>query len=238
MPVKRSSTRGAKSRPPARAHPVGSAIGTLALLALGLVTFLFGKRSIATEYFEYANRYGSQITIGSLGFDDPEGFRILQGPDAIYWGIGFCAFGVMFGLWGCGIALSNFSPKKQPQEPSALGRCNTWLSFIALLIAILCLFPPWRLGSVFFYAVSALLIGSIVYSVRRNRPALPKQVVPGLIVAAILASNIQLTSVSVGIVLAMVGMLFVGIHVLLLAPHLMKLKPGEKEPVPSGSFDD
>jgi hypothetical protein len=143
----------------------------------------------------------------------------------------------MFALWGCGIGLSVFTPKKQPPEPSALGRRNTWLSLVSLLIAILCLFPPWRLGSLFFHAVSLLLIGTIVYSVRGNRPSLPKQVVPGLIVAAILASNIHLASVSAGILLAMVAMFFVGIHVLILAPHLMKLKPGEKEVEASGSFD-
>jgi hypothetical protein len=237
MATKRNSFH--RTKPQKRgSHPIFAAIGTLVLWTLGMETLLFGVRTAAAEYFEYPNRDGASITIGSLGFDDPEGFRILEGSEAIYWGIAFCALGVMFGLWGFGVALSFFVPKKNgASEVSPFGRINTWLSFISLLVAILCLFPPWRLGSVLFYAVSALLIGAIVYSIRGNRPSLPKQVIPGLIVAAVLASNIHLTSLSVGIVLAMVAMFFVGIHVLILAPHLMKLKPGGKAPEPSGTFD-
>ncbi len=224
---------------PRRSHPAVTAVFAAVLLALGTLTFRFGLAAIVHGYFEYPNRRGSNITIGSLGFDDPASdFRILPGPEAMYWGLAFCALGVMFGLWGLGMLLATFSRKKQPPEPSALGRLNTWLSFVALLVAILCLFPPWRLGSALFYGASVLLIGSVVYSVRSNRPSLPKKVVPGLIVVAILASNFQLTSLSAGIALATFASLFIGVHVLLLAPHLMKRRPDEKEPEPSLSFDD
>lgn len=240
MPVKSSSSHSRKPRLPERSsHPVAAAIGALVLLALGAVTFSFGKAAIVHGYFEYANRRDSNITIGSLGFDDASsGFRILQGQEAIHWGIAFCALGAMFGLWGFGLVLATFAAKKQPVKPNALGRFNTWLSFVFLLLAILCLYPPWRLGSALFYGVSVLLIGTFVYSVKENRPSWPKKLIPGLIVVAIFAGNFHLTSLGVGIALAMVAMLFVGIHVLMLAPRLMKLRPGEKEPEPSGSFDD
>src|SRR3954471_22332831 len=113
MPEKRPSAHLKNPRSgPRTSHPIAAAFGTLALLAFGIMTILFGKRAIVSEYFEYPNQLGPNLTIGSLGFNDDSGeFRILEGPEAIYWGIAFCALGVMFALWGCGIGLSIFTPK-------------------------------------------------------------------------------------------------------------------------------
>src|SRR4051794_9086595 len=107
-PSRKPQNRGANS--------IFAVIGTLLLWGLGMETLLFGVHTAAAEYFEYLNRYGAHITIGSLGFDDPEGFRILEGPEAIYFGIAFCALGVMFGLWGFGMGLSIFAPKKSSES--------------------------------------------------------------------------------------------------------------------------
>lgn len=239
MPVKRYEYPSQSPRPATgHSNPVVGAIFTAVLLAMGAVSFLFGRKAIVSEYFQYPNWHDSNITIGSLGVDDrAEGVRVLDGPDAIYWGIAFCALGVMLALWGCGVAIASLLPKKASAELSTLGRGNAWLSFTALLVTILCLFPPWRLGSLPFYAASILAVGAFAVPARGKLANLPGKVFIGLMIAAIVASNIGLPFISVAIVFATIAMLFLGIHVLILAPQLMKRRPGEKERRPT-SFDD
>lgn len=225
MPKRKHRNNGERAAPQ-KTNPIAGAIFSFVLLAIGAAVFLFGKRAIVAEYYEYPSRRA--LSIGSLGFYDKEGFRILEGPEAIYWGIAFCALGVMFGLWGCGIAFASLAGKNASTEPSAFGRANTWLSFIVLLVAILCLFPPWRLGSAVFYIASVLAVGSIVYKGEGLLKDLPAKVLGGLVLLAIIAGNINLPTITASIIIALVAMLFVGIHVLILAPDLMKRKSGEK----------
>ena len=180
-----------------------------------------GMGAIRRHHFELDWRSGTPV-------EAARGIKTFDGPQAVLLGCSLMSFGGMLAVWGAALIMS-FMRNDSTEGDSRLGRVLTWASLGFLLAAILCLFPSWRLQSILFYAVVALVDGFLLTVPDSSHQRWARRIFPLLVTAMVVAASLDIEAgASMGIGLfAAIGILA---HLLMLFPRLKERFLAESTP--------
>lgn len=154
-----------------------------------------------------------------------------RGREAVAFGIGFAAAGVMLLAWAAGLAAGlaarRFGRADRPMPRPAIFLIGG-VSLAALAVACIAWFPPWQLHALPFHGVVATFILAVALPLPA---AMRKKVFPAMVGLVILAGMTGLPAFPVfaGIVVFLVA----GTHLLVLWPGLAaRLDPDRRKPRP------
>lgn len=212
FPASRPSTR--ESCPP-DANPSRFSFAVLLLavilLAQGCIIGWVGWQAVATGQYEMSWKSHSS-------FGGSSGVNVYSGADAVRMGVGLGSFGVMLFSWGSGLVAGFFNSR-----PDGLLRkfklLLGWVSFITLSVGCVCVYPPWQLASLSFYAVIVLIFEVCPWGPRPGYPGLAKVVLPCLIGSFVILLQFA-PGVAVGMVLGIFASFGLMIHLFALFPKL------------------
>ena len=196
-----------------------SMIFSIMLLVLGGSVAWAGWDSILHRHCEMG-------WVSSGTFSTSNGIMILEGRDAVRFGVGLMSFGIMMATWGVGIVVW-FARQYSPSFITRMLRGLKWFSFVCLFSAITCIFPPWEMTSLSFWSVVALVLVVVFALPNSARKRWIAGLFIGLICAVIAFSSIN-TTAEIGIAIGIFMSLAILVHVFLLFPRLEKrLLPDE-----------
>ena len=200
----------------------------LALCLLVGVTMLYqGRRAIRDRAYDlnYTEGPGSTSTTSvNSGNRSTPSTASYVGTEAVVFGTGLVAAGAMVLTWAVGL-LFGMLGRVGVRMPQWVVRLLAVVSLLALLVACLGLFPPWRITTLPLYPVVAALTLAVVLPIPDQAR---KKVLPAVLLAFVLAGIFYLPSFP----------FFAGIFVFLIAltnfalvfPSLAaRLLPKEKE---------
>ncbi len=145
----------------------------------GLAVGYSGWRAIVERHSESEWRYNAPVGAGA-------GWRVLDGAEAVEYGIGILALGAMVAVWGIGLVAAAVRAETK-MEMSPLSRNLARVSLVLLAVVIFCEFPPWTLRGISLLVIFAIVLkynllpdGAIPRKYRQNfLPALLLLVVLG-----------------------------------------------------------
>ena len=190
-----------------------SLIFSIMLLVLGGSITWAGWDAIGHRHYEMG--WTSSGTFGASN-----GVMILEGIDAVRFGVGLMSFGIMMATWGVGIVVwfaRQYSPSFITRTLSGL----KWFSFVCLFSAITCIFPPWEMTSISFWSVVVLILVVVFALPNSARKRWIAGLFIGLICAAIVISSVN-TKAGTGIAIGIFVSLVILVHVFLLFARLEK----------------
>ena len=202
---------------PPETHPSRFSFGVLLLamilLGQGCIIGWVGWHDVSTGHYEMS--WKSHGTFGGSN-----GVIEYQGADAVRMGVGLGAFGVMLFTWGSSL-VAGFFESRPNGLLQKLKLLLGWVSFVTLSAGCICVYPPWNLASLSFYAVILITFGIWIcsWATPLAFPGLGKVVFPGLIGLSIILSNFA-QDISVGILLGIFASFGVLAHLFLLFPKL------------------
>lgn len=172
-------------------HPVIFLL-ILVLLLLGAAFLWAGHKALKSRHFESAWQQDSVIQLGPIGVgaQHESGVDTFDGADAVRIGLGWMLFGGMFVFWGV-LALWAMIRPKRWEIPRRLAAGMAAISLLLLAGSLLCLLPPWRLGTGLgpVMWITMLLVAAIILCLSKDW--LPKKwikyILPGLIVMTLAA---------------------------------------------------
>jgi hypothetical protein len=136
--------------------------GVVLLLAAMLLVFSAilawqGFKAVESKHLELEWNSRSSFGIGffSVTTRESHGVAIYEGREAVRMGAGYASGALMLLLWAVGLVWRFVSPRLGG-ESTWSGRVLAWLSLMALLVFLVCIYPPWRAYNFLFLPVLAL----------------------------------------------------------------------------------
>ena len=168
--------------------------------------------------------WNSRTSVGfgffGVSVKESHGVAIYDGHDAIRMGIGLISAALMLFVWVIALVWHFIRPKVD-DELSPPGKVLAWLSFLALLTFLNCIFPPWRTSSFLFLPVAILPAALVFFVPREITQKRAAGIFAGLIFTAILLEQFYAGRGFDIIVGIFAGMLIL-LHLVMVFPHLRK----------------
>ena len=194
----------------------------LMMSGLAIVLAYNGRKAIRDRRFD--NRWTTTTATGvnlHYSVQTEAGEELLDGPQAVRFGIGMLAAAAMLAEWSIGLAFSIVRGFKAPEKPawSSLHSIATFVSLACLLTAMAGLLPPERLDSRpftgAFYGTIVAISVAVIAALASKRPRYAAFIFPVLVVAAV-----SVAPLSGGIIFGFFAWLALATHVMLLVPTL------------------
>lgn len=158
-------------------HP-GALLVFAILLAIGLVIVWTGKKAIQSRQYQFEWEQNETVTAApdKISYSNTHGVDQFQGASAIRIGIGLANLGALFLVWGLGGIWSTLRPAN-----AYLGITTRYIvCFVSLLLqttALVCLFPPWQVGSGIPPAlwITIALLGATLIVINKTMVDVPRQ---------------------------------------------------------------
>jgi hypothetical protein len=131
-------------------HPVVRLVTMLVLLTLGGACIYASSDVIDKRHHEI--KWRTRSIAGSA-----RGVTVYDGADSVRFGTGLAAGGAMLSFYVVGLGAGFFRRPAPSASLTPFARVLAGLALACLLLVIGCFAPPWRLGSIPFYAVVLLV---------------------------------------------------------------------------------
>jgi hypothetical protein len=164
----------------------------LMMSGLAVLLALNGRKAIRDRHFD--NRWTITTTTGvnlHYASQTEQGEELLEGPQAVRFGIGLLAAAAMLAEWSIGLAITIFRGTKPADKPkwTTVHSIATIVSLVCLLTATAALLPPERFGSRLFtsafYGTIVVLSIAVIAAVASKRPRFAALIFPALAIAAV-----------------------------------------------------
>ncbi len=194
----------------------------LMMSGLAILLAFNGRKAIRDRHFDHR-----WTTITSTGVNmqytsqTENGEELLDGPQAVRFGIGLLAAATMLVEWSIGLAITIVRGTNAANKPkwTVLHSIATIVSLVCLLTALAGLLPPERFGSRLFtgafYGTIVVLSVAVIAAVASKRPRVAALIFPAFAIAAVFISPL-----AGGIIFGFFAWLALATHVLLLVPPL------------------
>jgi len=167
----------------------------------------------AVRQHHYAFEWRSKTSGGA-----EHGTKTFDGAEAVRMGSGLISFGAMLAIWGLALIMS-FTGRASSPGGSGYSHGLAWLSFVCLVAAMICIYPPWQAQSIPFCFVVVLVEVFFFTVPDASHQRWARLFFPALIVAMLVATSRDVDiGASMGIGLfASIGILA---HLVMLFPRL------------------
>ncbi len=194
----------------------------LVILAFGGSLAWCAGVGLGKRHFEFNWESHSYFIFGLVPSPtkNSHGLLVYDGFDAVLFGAGLLAMGLMLVIWGAGVGVAFL--REGCALRVRLGRFLGFASLVGLLMAIVCFFPPWRLSSTPFIAVLALFCIVITALPATLRLRSARWLLPGLVIAALVTDLFSLGA-SIAILLGILASIVLLVHLILLFPRFERM---------------
>jgi hypothetical protein len=202
---------------------------SLFLMAVGPLIAFAGCRAIRTQHYQTEWQEDRELNIGPIAITNSAAYGVDQynGTKALTIGIGLSAFGAMFIVWGLGRTWSFLRPGSLELSPRAgAGLCL--FSSILQTTALVCILPPWHIGtgiSPVFCGTTVLLIALLVVAWKFDLASQIKLWKKILVVLAVIALGTSIViggQSGLGVVVAVFVCISYAVHGIFLHGFAMK----------------
>ena len=207
----------AKAKSAPQAHVLFLVLFLAVFLLGGLGLVREGARAIRARAYvlSYTEElsWASELGRGAAGVEQNQ--AAFAGRDAVVFGVGFSATGIMFLIWAAGLAVSLLG-RAGWRAPQAVVKGLAAFSLAALGLAGLALFPVWSVRFLPFYGALAVMTLALALPV----PApVRRKAFPAVVIAVIAAGALGLPAFP--IFAGLIVFFIAGTHVILLWPGIV-----------------
>jgi hypothetical protein len=194
----------------------------LMMSGLAILLAYNGRKAIRDRHFD--NRWTTTTGTGvnsQYMYEIEHGEELLEGEQAVRFGVGMLAAAAMLAEWSFGLALVIVRRGKASDKPkwTVAHSVATVVSLVCVLTALAGLLPPEHFHgqpfTIAFYGTIVVLSVAVVAATACKRPRVAALIFPALAIAAV-----SIAPLAGGIIFGFFAWLVLATHVLLLVPSL------------------